>query len=73
MAGRIPGGGQSLEEVKLTATTIMAMAEATATVGQCKMELGGDDTLRTMNPSMTMKVTRATTRKEGGWDPPPPW
>jgi hypothetical protein len=52
-------GGQGLEEVKSLMTTMMAMAEAMATVGQHDKEWGSDNApLTTMIPSSTTKMMR---------------
>jgi hypothetical protein len=72
MAGRIPWGGRGLKEVKLTITTMMVVAAALATVGQRNKEWGGDNALMAMIPLTMIKMTRTTTKKEGGWAPPPP-
>jgi hypothetical protein len=73
MAGRIPWGEKSLEEVKLLMTKRMALAVATATVGWHNKGWGFDNASTTMIPSTTMKMTRIATKKEGGWDSLPPW
>jgi hypothetical protein len=45
---------------------MMAMAAATATVGQHDKEWVSDNVSMIMIPLMTTKMKRATTKKEGG-------
>ncbi len=73
MAGRIPRGGQELEEVELMMTTIMAVAAATATVEQQDKELGSENASATTIPLTMTKMRRTARKKEGGQDAPPPF
>jgi hypothetical protein len=51
---------------------MMALAEATATVGQRDKEWGSNNASMTMIPLTATKMMRITMKKAGGWDPPPP-
>jgi hypothetical protein len=48
------------------------MAVATVTVGWQDKEWVGDIALTAMILSTTTKMMRTATKKEGGWDHPPP-
>ena len=56
----------------MTITKIMAMVAARVTVGGHEKEWGSDNASTTI-PLTMMKTTITARKKEGGWDPSPPW